>query len=74
VLLLGAAEVLLALWSVVLAAPAVVLGAAAEPLVVVLVEDVLLEAEPDWQDSEIIFTLSTLKLLSACIDPESCTV
>jgi hypothetical protein len=35
---------------------------------------VLLEAEPAWQDSEIIFTLSTLKLLSGCKVPVSCTV
>jgi hypothetical protein len=35
---------------------------------------VVLEAEGDWQDSEIIFTLSTLKLLSGWTEPMICTV
>lgn len=62
-----------ALWSAVLGAAAVLLDVvlACSRL---LVEDVLLDAEPDWQDSEIIFTLSTLKLLSGCKVPVSCTV
>jgi len=35
----------------------------------------VLEAEgEDWQESAIIFTLSTLKVLSGWIEPVSCTV
>jgi hypothetical protein len=89
VLLLGEVLLAAALWSAVVGAAEVlpvaalwsaVLGAAAELLAVVLawslllVEDMPLEAEPDWQDSEIIFTVSTLKLLSACNEPVICTV
>jgi hypothetical protein len=35
---------------------------------------VVFEAEGDWQDSETIFTLSTLKLLSGWTEPMICTV
>ena len=57
-----------ALWSAVAAGAAEVL--AEDALWSLLVVD----AELDWQDSEIIFTLSTLKLLSASSVPVSCTV
>jgi hypothetical protein len=57
-----------ALWSAVLAGAAEVL--AEDALCSLLVVD----AVEDWQDSEIIFTLSTLKLLSASSVPVSCTV
>jgi hypothetical protein len=81
----GAAEVLLALWSALVAGAAevlladwsaVVAGAAAVLLAEVALWSLLVvfEAEGDWQDSETIFTLSTLKLLSGWTETIICTV